>query len=228
VCLGRTHALSGLAAGAAASTLYLHLDPPHAAFCAALTAGFATLPDLDSCGSTASRSLGFLSEGFAWVVRTVSGGHRHATHSALGVGIFTVLAWAACHYRHTWAGLGGLLLLLTLGIAAGLRALGLLRHLDDIAAIVAASAIVGTQYGLTLMPLACGLGVAVHIVGDMCTDEGVPLAWPLSQAHFRLLPGPLAFTTGTRPETWVVAPGLMVALGWLCWHAAAVPGWLRL
>ena len=31
----------------------------------------------------------------------------------------------------------------------------------------------------------------------------------------RLLPEPLAFTTGTRPERWVVAPAMVAALAWL-------------
>lgn len=220
MCTGRTHVLSGLAAGAAASTLVLHLPLPQAAFCTALTAGFATLPDLDQCGSSAGRSLGFVSHTFAWVVEHVSGGHRHGTHSVPGVAVFTALAWAACHYRATWAGLAGLLVLLALGIAAGLRALGVLRHLDDVAAVGAALAVVGTRYGLALVPLACGLGCAVHLVGDACTDEGVPLLWPLTTSRVRLLPEPLAFTTGTMPERWIVRPVLVVALGWLCWHAA--------
>jgi hypothetical protein len=49
----------------------------------------------------------------------------------------------------------------------------------------------------------------------MLTNEGIPIAWPLSRQHVRLLPEPLAFTTGTRPERWVVAPLLLVALVWL-------------
>jgi hypothetical protein len=34
----------------------------------------------------------------------------------------------------------------------------------------------------------------------MLTKEGIPIAWPLSRVHVRLLPEPLAFTTGTRPD----------------------------
>ena len=47
------------------------------------------------------------------------------------------------------------------------------------------------------------------------TNEGIPIAWPLSRFHVRLLPEPLAFTTGTRPERWVVAPAMLAALVWL-------------
>jgi hypothetical protein len=47
----------------------------------------------------------------------------------------------------------------------------------------------------------------------MLTDEGIPIAWPWSRRHIRLLPEPLAFTTGTLPERWVIAPAMMAALG---------------
>jgi len=67
--------------------------------------------------------------------------------------------------------------------------------------------------------VACAVGVASHIVGDMATREGCPLAWPLTLHHYRLWPPPLAFTTNTRPERLIVAPGLLVVLGFLAWHA---------
>jgi LexA-binding, inner membrane-associated putative hydrolase len=70
-------------------------------------------------------------------------------------------------------------------------------------------------FGVAGVPWAIAAGTATHLVGDMLTDEGIPIAWPLSRVHFRLLPEPLAFTTGTRPERWVVAPLMLAALVWL-------------
>ena len=59
----------------------------------------ALIPDLDKCGSSPARCLGFLSETIAWITGRLTGGHRHATHSVLGIAAFTGLAWVSCHYR---------------------------------------------------------------------------------------------------------------------------------
>ena len=40
-----------------------------------------------------------------------------------------------------------------------------------------------------------------------------------SEQHYRLLPRPLAFTTGTRPELWVLDPVLATGLGLLFYRA---------
>ena len=192
----------------------------------ALTAGFATLPDLDSTGSCAARSLGFLSEGFAWLVRLVSGGHRHATHSILGVAVFTALTWLACHYRGEPYGRAVLAAVLALAIAAGLRALRLGGHSADLLAIATAAAIAWTGWYLALIPLACGIGVITHILGDACTDVGVPLAWPVTLRQQFLLPPALRFTTGHTAERFAVDPLIMLGLGWLAWHAVTLPGYL--
>ena len=140
--LGREHALSGVAAGAAFGELVLHLPPSGVAALAGLTGVFVTLPDLDQCESSAARSLGFMSEATATVVGDVSGGHRHATHSFVGIGVFSIAAWAACHYRGDWGGRLGLFLLMALAVAAAIRALGGGGHLGDVAAIGAAAGVV--------------------------------------------------------------------------------------
>ena len=226
MCLGHTHALSGLVTGTAAGEFVLHLPPSGTAPLAALCAGFACLPDLDTRHSCAARSLGFMSEAFAWSVAKISGGHRHGTHSALGVAVFTTLAWLACHYRTDTAGRLTLGAFLALAIAAGLRALRLGGHAADLLAIGAAAGIAWYGWGLALIPLACGLGCATHLAGDALTDEGIPLLWPLSLKHYKLWPEPLSFTTGSRPERWIIAPALLLALGLLAWHAVTLPGYL--
>jgi membrane-bound metal-dependent hydrolase YbcI (DUF457 family) len=210
--LGHSHALSGAVTGIAAGIL-LHLPVPQIAALAGFTAGMALLPDLDKCGSSPARCLGFLSEAIAWVAGRISGGHRHATHSVLGVAIFTGLAWACCQFRHDWAGKAGLALLLTLSAAAALEALHIARgHAADFIAIAVAAAVVRFGYGLGLIPLAVLIGCSTHIAGDMLTDSGCMLGFPVIKHRFHLLPEPLAFTTGTRPELLIVDPILAGSL----------------
>lgn len=210
--LGHSHALSGAVAGMAAGLL-LHKSAPDTGALAGYAAGMALLPDLDKCGSSPARCLGFLSEAVAWVIGRVTGGHRHATHSVLGVALFSGLALLACQYRADVAGKAGLALLLTLSVAGGLDALRLTNgHTADLIGIAVAAGAIWYGYGLRLIPLAVLIGCCTHIVGDMLTVSGCMLAFPLSKHRTRLLPKPLAFTTGTWPEHLLVDPLLMVAL----------------
>jgi membrane-bound metal-dependent hydrolase YbcI (DUF457 family) len=221
MCLGHTHALAGLAAGLAAGEFALHLPPVHLLELAGFTACYAVLPDLDQVGSCAARSLGFLSEGFAWLVHKLTGGHRHGTHSLAAIGVFTLLTWLACDLRHVitpWP----LAVLLALALAAGLRALRLGGHAADLLALAGAAAIARYGYGLPLVPLGCALGVACHIAADALTTEGVPLWLPFSPAHAWLSPRPLRFETGHAAESAIVAPALLLALGYLAWHGAGM------
>lgn len=96
--LGKTHALSGAAAGAVTCAA-LGASLPVTAVVVPIMAGAAYLPDLDSPGSTVSRSLGpitgavsrgimGLSKGIVHITRgpkdTVKGAHRTFTHSLIG------------------------------------------------------------------------------------------------------------------------------------------------
>jgi membrane-bound metal-dependent hydrolase YbcI (DUF457 family) len=231
--LGHSHALSGGVTGLGAG-IFLQLSLPQTAALAGFTAGMALLPDLDKCGSSPARSLGFLSEAIAWIIGRISGGHRHATHSILGVALFTGLAWLSCDYRHDWEGKAGLALLMTLSVAGGLEALHIARsHAADVIGIAVASWEVWFGYGLRLIPFAVLLGCCTHIAGDMLTDSGCMLGFPVWRHRFHLLPEPLAFTTGTRPELLIVDPvlsgALLVLAGWVAdpafvtaqWHSLA-------
>lgn len=221
MCMGRTHAISGAVTGAGAGEFLLHLPVAGTAILAGATACFALLNDLDVRGSCAARSLGPLSEGFAWITGKVTGGHRHGTHSALGVAMFTFLAWAATWFRHDLAGRVVLGLFLALALAAGLRALHVHGLIADLAGLTVVVAAVLGPWNLALVPLACGLGCATHIAGDMLTVSGCPLAYPFSPRDFRILPRPFAFVTGTAPETFVVLPVLLSGLVLLAWHAVS-------
>lgn len=223
--LGHSHALSGGVTGLAAG-LIMHMPLAHTAALAGFTAGMALLPDLDKCGSSPARSLGLLSEAVAWIFGKISGGHRHATHSILGIAGFTGLAWLSAHFRADWGGKAGLALLMTLSVAGGLEALHLARgHLADVIGIGVAAWEVWYGYGLSLIPLAVLIGCATHIVGDMLTDSGCMLGFPWLRHRFHLLPEPLAFTTGTRPEILIVDPILTLALLLLAGQAVD-PGFL--
>ena len=213
--MGRTHALSGLVAGVAMGQFVWHLDPAHVAVGAAVTAGAAVLPDIDHPDASVAGSFGFVTKGFAWLIEHVSGGHRHGTHSLVGIAAFSGAAYVAERHLQTPAGKIGLGVLLVLVLASGLRALKIGGHFGDLLAIGGAVAMLHSGYGVAGVPWAIAAGTATHLVGDMLTNEGIPIAWPLSRVHFRLLPEPLAFTTGTRPERWVVAPLMLAALAWL-------------
>jgi membrane-bound metal-dependent hydrolase YbcI (DUF457 family) len=212
---GHTHAISGAVTGTAASLYVLHLPPPQALLMAGLTAGAAVLPDLDHPDSTLAHSFGFLTHGFAWAVGKVSGGHRHGTHTLIGIAVFTALAWLAVWYRHDTAGRIALGAFLALILAGALIALRLGGHGSDALAIGGAVAMVSTGTGLALVALATGLGCATHIAGDMLTDSGCPLLYPFSEYRFKLLPEPLSFSTGTRPELYAVTPALLALLVFL-------------
>jgi membrane-bound metal-dependent hydrolase YbcI (DUF457 family) len=227
--LGHSHSLSGAVTGTAAGIL-LHMPVPQTAALAGFTAGMALLPDLDKCGSSPARSLGFLSEAVAWTIAKISGGHRHATHSVLGIAIFTILAWVSCQFRADWGGKAGLALLMTLSVAGGLEALHIARsHVADLTGIAVASGEIWYGYGLHLIPLAVLLGTSTHIAGDMLTDSGCMLWFPAWRRRFHLLPEPLAFTTGTRPELLIVDPlltgALLVLAAWATDPAFVIAQW---
>lgn len=219
MCLGHTHALSGVVAGTAVALYMTHLPSTQLVLFAGLTAGAAVLPDIDHPNSTLAHCFGFLTRSFAWLIGKISGGHRHLTHAVLGVAGFEFLAWLAAKFRYEIGGKAGLVILLSLIVAGGLYAFGVHGHVADLAAIGAAIGLVVTGTGLSHVAAAVGVGCATHVAGDMLTDEGCPLFYPFSERHYRLLPRPLAFTTGTRPELWVVDPALAVGLGLLFYRA---------
>ena len=219
--LGHSHAISGVVTGLAAGSLVLHEKPGPLLLLAGLTAAYALANDLDSCGSTEARSLGFVTEAFAWIVRAVSGGHRHGTHSLAGIAAFTGAAALACLYRHDWPGRIALFVILAAGFAAASDALRIGGHFGNLLALAGAAAMCWTGYGLALVPLAAALGCATHLAGDGLTRCGVPLLWPVTMREFHLTPRPLWFTTGHWQERFIVTPLLLAALALLAWHDAS-------
>lgn len=217
--MGRTHATSGAVA-------FLLLVPPlrwagldfegvGVAVGALAAAGAAMLPDLDHPQATIAQALGPMTGLLARATAWLSGGHRHGTHSVLGVLAATTLS---------------VVMMLIGGVAVGLEsaflaALALaamqvkfsrvtLVHtaLCLAAGVVVTSLSVWQQIPDPVLPLAVGIGGAAHIAGDCLTEEGCPLLWPMpwrvSLLHLK---------TEGLVERFVVGPLLGLSAAILIW-----------
>lgn len=154
---------------------------------ALVCAGAALLPDVDHRSGTIAQSLPGVSGPLTRLVAGLTGGHRQATHSLLGVAAFTAVAWLAGLVSVRTATFGDVLVgpgvLTVLLVAFALRALRLIRRgwwwpwLSSVtlAGLVALFAPEEWYW----MPFCVGLGCAVHVLGDLLTTRGVPLLWPL-------------------------------------------------
>ena len=205
--LGHSHALSGLAVGAATLPWApVHGTVAQVAWVSAV-GGFAMLPDLDQRGSTISRMWGPFTDLPSGVINTVARGHRWGTHDAvLGPVAFGLLAYAAA-----WASWSSLLLL---ALAIGLA----LRALHVVVPGRAENTVVGNlllswggawlllehSAGPDWLPWAVAAGVLTHIAGDFLTKEGVPvpLFWLLRRSRL----APVHLHTGALVEKAVLVP----------------------
>lgn len=159
-----------------------------------LASGAALAPDSDHHNGTIAHSLPkflFLpspTQVLCRAIGKVSGGHRHGTHSILGIIIFTVLAYLAGLWTVNIAGQD-------LSIGAGLVALFLTAFALKVfkvggskdwftrwfLSLVMAGAI--TWYfpnEWNILPIIVGLGCLAHCLGDMLTVGGVPWLYPLN------------------------------------------------
>lgn len=248
---GVTHGVSAGVAYVAAGTYVWHQTLPILATGTALCIGAGVLDDLDQRGSCVARSFGWVTEGLASVVHRISGGHREGTHEAAGnlicAGIAVVAialeGWHPLRLHldgYVWRPSAGRWLLgayLALLFAAGMKALAGIKflrrvpvirvirrdHHREALAIIAAAAMVFFSWDTGGIAWAILLGTVVHCAGDSLTEHGDPWLAPFTRHRFHLLPKPLQFTTGTWPETVVIFPALVLALGVLAFHAAA-PG----
>ncbi|HEX9225143.1 MAG TPA: metal-dependent hydrolase [Arthrobacter sp.] len=156
---------------------------------ALVTAGAAMLPDADHHNATIAHSLPPLSNAMCAGIGKVSGGHRHGTHSVLGIIVFVAVAWLAglwtidtTLFGTIYPGAGILSVLLVAFAAKALKIIPDRMRKSPWA--------VGLAFGLFItvfapeeqgwFPLAMGIGVIAHIVGDMMTTEGCNLAWPFA------------------------------------------------
>lgn len=218
--LGQTHALGAagvfLAAAFPVSHYVHHLTPLTTAAGTLVAAGAGLLPDLDHPSASPARAFGPISQGAARLVAAVSGGHRHATHSLLGLAICGALTTAA--YFNTWT----LTAVIWLCMGLGVRALWRRPknrpngRLDwrDVAGLVHAGVAFFVAYRLThagldlsVVPFAVVLGYAVHLVGDGATESGVNWWWP-DRRRYRWA----SVDTGKSVERLVVVPALYAGI----------------
>lgn len=220
---------------------------------AVVAAGAALLPDADHHNASIAHSLPPVSEWLCRVIGRISGGHRNGTHSVLGVAAFMLVAWLLS--RLSLPAESG-----TLQIGAGAMTVVLasfavrtLHFLPEAARkapwllglLLGGLVVVGLGEQGWWFVLAVGLGAAVHIAGDMLTDGGCNLLWPVALTppkSFRRLPVlgalwssggrmalPLLGRSGSARE-WIVAVAVSVvaAVGMLTALVAALGEGARL
>jgi membrane-bound metal-dependent hydrolase YbcI (DUF457 family) len=243
--LGRDHALTGAVVFAALAPV-LHVPLAELPAGVVLGAGAGVLPDIDHPDSTIAESFGFVTETFAKIMNLVSGGHRHGTHSVIGVAVFTAAAWGAgvlqTHpsdgVRFGHGALAGALtvamipavLVLMLLYSSALRALKIGGHHGDLIGFAGAvvTCYLGTDvasvtvghWRMPFMAMAVALGCIAHIAGDELTHGGCPVLWPVSMHEFHLLPKPFQITTAKMIENRIIFPLLVILLAVAVWHAA--------
>lgn len=214
--MGKTHATSAAVAFLACLPLLPHASAAEVAMATLCAAGAGVLPDLDHPSGTAAMSFGVISHVATKFIHWVSGGHRHGTHSLLGIGAFTADAYVQSGNRWALAGL----LWVCLGLAV--RSVHHRKHRHDhslglanaVGCAVVAYLLAGhvaTHGGeRMLVATAVCIGVTAHIAGDLLTPEGCPLGWPYPQ-RFHIA----EVSTDHWTEHCVVMPALLIAFACL-------------
>lgn len=206
---GYTHALTGAAGWIAVTSSavvpasltgsdiplgYEFLDLPADAALAGILmcAGGALVPDMDHHNGTIAHSLPPVTNLMCQGVETASGGHRHMTHSLLGIIAATLLAIGASAAtfetdgRTVALGAGIVAVFLVafaikaLHIRPGRRGSVLNTSIGPwiIAVGTAGLATYFLDYQWTWLPYSMGLGALIHCLGDGLTVQGVPWLWP--------------------------------------------------
>ncbi|WP_159802808.1 metal-dependent hydrolase [Arthrobacter zhaoguopingii] len=184
--------VAGLLAGAPGSLSLglglLDVSPIGVVTGALVTAGAALLPDADHRSATIANSLPPVSNLVCTGIGRIAGGHRRGTHSLLGVLAFVGVAWLAgmwtaetAAYGTVYPGAGVLTVLLVSFAAKALKIIPDTMRKFPWAVGLAAGAFV-TAFAPEeqfWFPIAVGLGVVVHIAGDMMTTGGCNLLYPL-------------------------------------------------
>ncbi|MET4143810.1 membrane-bound metal-dependent hydrolase YbcI (DUF457 family) [Arthrobacter sp. UYCo732] len=156
---------------------------------ALVTAGAAMLPDADHHNATIAHSLPPLSNAMCAGIGKVSGGHRHGTHSVVGIVVFVLVAFLAGLWTYELEGFGtiypgaGILSVLLVSFAA--KALKIIpdrmrKSPWAVGLTVGAFITFFAPQEQNWFPIAMGIGVIIHILGDMMTTEGCNLAWPFA------------------------------------------------
>lgn len=214
IMMGRTHALTGVAAGIGV-TYCATYSVPAAVIGTVFCAGAALVPDIDHKDSTITKTFGPLTRILSYVVRKISGGHRVGTHSFMGIAILGALAQYGVQYRHELPAQIIICTIMTLGFSGVIRLLRIPGWFDDLAPIPVVIGIVCfTEVSLAIIPPALMLGCAIHVAGDVVTKSGCPLLWPFSLKRTKLA----LFKTDGTMERYVVVPvviaGILAGIFW--------------
>lgn len=211
--MGHTHAVSGMAAGAATLPL-LTLDSAWAQLAyVAVSGGMAYFPDWDHQSSTISVMWGPFSRLVHEVLTRIFRGHRGGMHDVVVAPLlFGGLAYAASWNRYV------AMVVLAIAIGATLRALHFVIPgnaekswpINLAASWASAWWLSGHAAGeLWWLPIAVAVGIVLHIAGDALTKSCVPrpFSWLDGQPD-GFGTGPLR--TNTWYEEWLIAPGLLI------------------
>lgn len=191
--MGVNHALSGavgwVALTASAPLITTGLYPLGAVGVftgAVVCAGAALLPDADHHNGTIAHSVPVFGRLLTRSISTAAGGHRHGLHSLLALAVVIGLSSLLGLLRFETARFGTVPLgagLATMALVAfATRALGVARASwlgPWLLGFVMAAAIISfAPTEILWLPLAIGLGFAIHLLGDGLTVGGVPWLWP--------------------------------------------------
>lgn len=230
--MGHGHAVMGAAAWVAATAPTMiglgGLPASQVLVGGVVTAGAALLPDADHHSATISRSLPPVSSLLARAIAAISGGHRQGTHSLIGIAAFSFLAGLLATPRIEVAGhlfqIGSWILVVLL-VAFAAKALRLTRGWLSCwaLAVVAATGLVWfAPASLWWLPASVGLGVGIHILGDLLTTDGVALLWPWKTGRIAV---PLLGNAGSVRE-WILVTALYGYLAWFGLYPQIPAGWL--
>ena len=162
--MGRTHALTGVAGGCLLAGAVPGPLLPRAVAAGLVVVG-SLAPDIDHPRATITRALWLL--GDALHAGTVAGGRAIFRATATR---WDVDDWNDGHRLITHTGIGAL----AAGTAVGTGTAGLGYAVSPVLPALGA----GILAAWWLWGLAFGWGCLVHILGDLCTVQGVPLLWP--------------------------------------------------
>lgn len=206
--MGNSHALTGVVAAVITAQVF-DATSTEILVGAVLVLGASLVPDLDCASSTISNTLGPVTRGLSWVIRTGTGGHRRGTHSIAGAAILAGVAQTAVSHRdEPWA-ISVLALIIFLCLAGPIRLLGIRGLTDDLLPLpIALGMAMWDAVPLRLAPAALFIGVCVHILGDMITMQGCPVLWPLSNDKVRLA----KLRAGGWTERVILRPVFVVAI----------------
>ncbi|MFD0773617.1 metal-dependent hydrolase [Streptomonospora algeriensis] len=219
--MGHAHALSGIVGWMAVVPfldgqeflgIRFDLGPGEIVAGSLVCAGSALIPDLDAKSSTITNTYGAFTRALSSMFNGMFGGHRNGTHSLLFAGLMGALTQALA----LWSEMAvQIFVFLLLGIA--FNGLGLGSDKNSIASSVINAMATGAVtlalftagVGYTWIGLAVAFGCLLHFAGDMATELGVPLLWPVSK--YRVGQN-IGFTTDGKVERNVVTPALTIAI----------------